>query len=637
MAQNAGDILHDNPTGLKVFNKAQEIPQQVARRLCRRFALGSRFAVYPAPILAGAATDENHVVVVPLHAEMGEVAKFDALNVVVQKSHALVVRLVGFPAHRVVVNGGDDAHASLRGAERHSPAAAEEINRPQLRGEKPAALWHPPLTPCRHLVYYNGIMSKIVSNPPDPRAAIRVARNFGKYDLAAALADLIDNSIFAGATMVDISCRWRGGNPEIRIRDNGGGMRKGELQNAMRLACKNPDDFRDAGDLGRFGMGMKTASLSHARCLTVVTAKGGRRSAFRWDIDKMKDWNMEELDAGEILKASELGGKSGTEVIWNKIDRLPDKEDDYNRVVVEAADSLALIFHRYISPEKGEPLKVAINSILVDKIDPFCRNNPATQKIGNGERLKIGKESVRMTAYILPHFDKLGEDEYNRVGGEEGYLKNQGFYVYRNRRLIVHGTWFKLAKHGDMSRLARVMVDFPNALDSEWRINLDKTDIQLPAALRDRLRGLVDTIKKKSVRVYKNRGTAIKRGNAKPVWQRRATRERIRYEIDHSHPAVEQFLDSSGEKARRQMCDILNLVEGTLPVDIFHQDLTNQRDRVMQADTEPDELIATAINFARLYRKRHSAKALDDVLKSAEPFKANYKILAARLRKENLL
>ena len=481
-------------------------------------------------------------------------------------------------------------------------------------------------------------MSKIVSNPPDPRAAIRVARNFGKYDLAAALADLIDNSIFAGATMVDISCQWRGGNPEIRIRDNGGGMSKGELQNAMRLACKNPDDFRDAGDLGRFGMGMKTASLSHARCLTVVTAKGGRRSAFRWDIDKMKDWNMEELDAGEILKASKLGGKFGTEVIWNKVDRLPDKEDDYNRVVTEAMDSLALVFHRYVSPEKGrKALGITLNGNAVKSIDPFCRDNRATQKLGNGERLKIGKASVKMTAYILPHFDKLGEDEYNRVGGEEGYLKNQGFYVYRNRRLIVHGTWFKLAKHGDMSRLARVMVDFPNALDSEWRINLDKTDIQLPAALRDRLRGLVNTIKKKSVRVYKNRGTAIKRGNAKPVWQRRATRERIRYEIDHSHPAVEQFLDSSGEGARRQMCDILNLVEGTLPVDIFHQDLTNQRDRVMQADTEPDELIATAINFARLYRKRHSAKALDDVLKSAEPFKANYKILAARLRKENLL
>lgn len=483
-------------------------------------------------------------------------------------------------------------------------------------------------------------MSKVFDNPPDASSVLQAARSFGKYDLAAALSDLIDNSIFAKADTINIDCNWLSGNPEIRIRDNGCGMTTKTLKDAMRLVCKNPADVRDPADLGRFGMGMKTASFSQSKCLTVVSSQNGRTCGFRWDTEKMKGWSMEELNAAEIGKVSSLGanGENGTEVVWNKIDRLPEDEDKFNEVIVEAESSIALTFHRFIKPSRGNPLKIEINGVEVPSVDPFCRNNPATQKLGKEERFKVGDGDIAMTTYILPHFSKLSEGEYERLAGEEGYIKNQGFYVYRNRRLIVHGTWFKLARHEDMSRLARVMVDVPNSLDDVWRINLDKTDIQLPPVLKKRLRALIDKIKGNSFRVYRSKGTRIDRGNAvAPVWQRQVNRERIRYEVDLSHPVIEQLIDSLGEDAAGGVRHALSLVENTLPVDIFHSDLTDRPNSVVQNDSDPEKMVSMTLDFARLYREKHTAKELDDILKSTEPFKENYKILRDRLKKEGLI
>lgn len=483
-------------------------------------------------------------------------------------------------------------------------------------------------------------MTKIFENPPDPRSTVQAARNFGKYDLAAALADLIDNSIFARAAIVNITCQWLSGNPEIRVRDDGCGMMREALKGAMRLACKNPAEVRDPSDLGRFGMGMKTASLSQARCLTVVSARNGEICGFRWDIELMTGWQMEELDACEIDKVSDMGkgGESGTEIIWSKIDRLPKDEDKFNRAIIDAEKTISLVFHRFIKPESGnKPLQIFLNDVAVPSIDPFCKHNPATQQLGKEERLEVGNGYIEMATYILPHFSKLADNEYEKLAGEEGYIKNQGFYVYRNRRLIVHGTWFKLARHEDMSRLARVRVDVPNSLDDLWRINLDKTDIQLPPVLRERLQNLIRTIKGTSVKVFRNRGARIKRKSTVSVWQRRATREKIRYEIDLSHPVVEQLLDSVSEDVGQRIRDILSLVVETLPVDTFHTDLTDRHGNVIQAKLDPDGIVSMALNFSRLYRKSHGEKELDDILKTTEPFKENYKILAGYLRKERLL
>ncbi len=88
----------------------------------------------------------------------------------------------------------------------------------------------------------------------------------------------------------------------------------------------------------------------------------------------------------------------------------------------------------------------------------------------------------------------------------KAFYKNEGFYVYRNNRLIIYGTWFRLIKHGELSQIARISIDIPNSLDNIWKITIDKSDAQLPSALRARLRQIVTVLKSRAVKVHRSRG-----------------------------------------------------------------------------------------------------------------------------------
>ena len=130
---------------------------------------------------------------------------------------------------------------------------------------------------------------------PDAASMFESLRAFG-YELPTALADLIDNSVFAGARNVWIDFEWNGAESTVSITDDGHGMAEKELVNAMRPGSRNPREVRDPKDLGRFGLGLKTASLSQGRRLTVrskqVESTGFTRC---WDLDhvaKTGDWYL---------------------------------------------------------------------------------------------------------------------------------------------------------------------------------------------------------------------------------------------------------------------------------------------------------------------------------------------------------
>ena len=167
-----------------------------------------------------------------------------------------------------------------------------------------------------------------ISNPPNASSLMATARSFGNYDLAAALADLIDNSIRAEARKVSILFEPVEKDVVVRIRDDGMGMGRDELVAAMRPASANPEDPRELNDLGRFGWGLKSASLSQARVLTVVSWRGSESTAAIWDIDNLEDWTMELLVGDDALKllGSIPNSNSGTEVIWSRCDRLLDQD-----------------------------------------------------------------------------------------------------------------------------------------------------------------------------------------------------------------------------------------------------------------------------------------------------------------------
>ncbi len=470
------------------------------------------------------------------------------------------------------------------------------------------------------------------------------ARSFGNYDLAAALADLIDNSIRAEAKKIAISFEPEEDDVIVRIRDDGKGMLKDELILAMRPASANPEDPRDATDLGRFGWGLKSASLSQARVLTVVSWRAESCTSARWDIDDLENWTM-ELESGEkalkLLKSPQRT-RSGTEIIWSHSDRLLDAEratnidEQLNDKIRHAQKQLSLIFHRYLAGEARGQFSIEVQGVLLKPADPFMSQHAATQTVDEEVIRLRGKEKITIKPYTIPHFSKLTVEEKEMLGGDEGLVRNQGFYVYRNRRLIIHGTWFRLVPHGELSQLTRVRVDLPNTLDKDWKITLDKSDAQLPVVLRARLRELVKRFAKRSTKANKSKGVVLKVDKQEQVWERVASNGRIKYQINRDHPMILDLIAESGDSNEARVA--ISLIESFLPTESLIKDREAQQLEQVQAITDP-EMFNSLLDacFMACVRQKGGHPKLKEILefaKGMEPFSSQWKYSESYIRNE---
>ena len=278
---------------------------------------------------------------------------------------------------------------------------------------------------------------KSVELPPYAPTLIESTRAIG-YSLEAAIADIIDNSIAAGASNVDLYF-FPIDEEYVAILDNGRGMDENELTSAMQYGSKNPLEERSKEDLGRFGLGLKTASLSQCRVLTVVTKIDDLLLAKRWDIDyvsKTGKWSLLILDSNEIQEIPNIEQlmkyKTGTLVIWQKLDRLKtgeiNFEQELGRKIGNVREHLSLVYHRYLFGETGiRKLTIKINNMEVEPVDPFLTSKSV--QVMDDEILIIRGKKIEVRPYLLPHISKMTSDEIKVMGGKEGLRKRQGFYV----------------------------------------------------------------------------------------------------------------------------------------------------------------------------------------------------------------
>ncbi|CAN1562467.1 HATPase_MORC-like domain containing protein [Caulobacteraceae bacterium] len=458
------------------------------------------------------------------------------------------------------------------------------------------------------------------------------ARSFGNYDLPSAVADLIDNSIKARARTITLSCLFNAGDPTVSILDDGHGMSAEELQQAMRPASTNPLTERSPDDLGRFGWGMKSASFSQCKCLTVLSRRDGIVCGAMWDLDDVDGWRMGVLGKAEVLDIGDpqFTTADGTQVLWSNCDRLSEggsiSEAEFNDLVVVARNRIALIFHRYLSGKvRGRKITITLNGHPVRAQDPFYADHDATQELET-EDLEIGGGSIRVKPYVLPHYSKLTLSEYDRLGGEEGFLRNQGFYVYRNNRLIISGTWFRLVKHGELSQLIRVSVDIPNSLDAIWKITIDKSDAQLPALLRSRLKQIVDRLRTRSAKVFRSRGARLDHGGSISVWSRHARGGEIRYSINKEHPVIVALLDAVDDEHQQAAMAALRVIEQSFPVIAFGEDAARNIDALHQTEADLHEYRSSleALLPSLLLEAGGELAALVERLKHTEPFSLHW-------------
>ena len=418
--------------------------------------------------------------------------------------------------------------------------------------------------------------SKYQTTPAVPEASsmIETFRAIG-YSLESAIADIIDNSISASAKNVYINFNWEGSNTWIAIKDDGQGMNNDELVQAMRPGSKNPLDDRSSKDLGRFGLGLKTASFSQCRKLSVISKKENYKSTYwTWDLEFVNQtsrWDLVKyLPKGNF--ENEINSiKSGTIIIWNDIDRLVkdlQKDDDnaldkFLQIMSNVKSHVAMVFHRFI--ENGR-VKIFFQDRPVESWNPFLPNEPSTQGFPE-EPFYNGKVSVK--GYVLPHKSKISEDKFKAAEGPKGWNEQQGFYIYRNDRLLLAGDWLGMFRKEEHYKLARLEINLPNSLDAEWQIDIKKSIARPPLVLRDQLKAYASKVRAQGVEVYRHKGKNVKPYIGQkfiPLWIDHKRGDKWFYKINREHPLIEKIKKQANDKPENAIDILLKFIEETIPV-----------------------------------------------------------------------
>ncbi len=486
---------------------------------------------------------------------------------------------------------------------------------------------------------------------PRADAMIQSLRAVG-YDLPMAIADLIDNSISAEAKNIWLEFFWSGQFSSIAILDDGKGMDETTLKNAMRLGSTSPLAMRDAKDLGRFGLGLKTASFSQCKSLTVGSKSPNAIVTRRWDLDYVTqcgEWRLLRTGSQRFVDQylPDLERlTSGTVVVWEDLDRIAGdvsatSDEDQARFLHQAEEvrqHVSMVFHRFL--ENAKTLKIFLNNQPVKAWDPFLSSEPATQLLTD-EALSIFGKKVNVRPYVLPHHSKISAQLYQEAEGPRGWNAQQGFYVYRNQRLLAAGDWLNL--HGlrkeEHYKLARIMLDIPNSMDEAWEIDVKKSRATPPPGIRGKLLQIAKATRQKASGIYRHRGTRLVQGAGEvvPLWSKKVLHGQISYAISREHPLVKNLLNMGG-LIRRKTEAVLALIEETIPVPMITMDVSESPDRHSKPFEGKDESVILAILQETFQSLRHSGQSRSEArlyLSTLDPFH-HYPHLLASLDEEPL-
>jgi hypothetical protein len=423
---------------------------------------------------------------------------------------------------------------------------------------------------------------------PDAESFLQSARSYG-YSIETAIADIIDNSITANATEILISFGIDQFSGYVRIEDNGKGMSESELKNAMKMGSFNPLVSREENDLGRFGLGLKTASFSQCRRLTVKTKNTTNEVSVRcWDLDTVaskKDWVLLRECAdkkSEKILANINNESSGTIILWEKLDRLVESnelksnKEHFYRKFDNVKKHLGLIFHRFIEDNE---IIIKINNDKVESVNPFHISKEIPSAELQEEHLSINKHNITIQPFILPHESKISVNERRELEIIKGWTEHQGIYLYRNKRLISDGTWLDLNfRKKESQRLCRIRIDIPNTLDKEWQIDVKKASAKIPDVIRKRVKDICFTSIEKAIKVYSHRGAYIRRkGDKKEIvylWLTRQKHGVKSYCINEKHPLFELIEDQLSDELNI-FKDYMKLLAEAIPVNLIVNDFSD--------------------------------------------------------------
>ncbi len=475
-------------------------------------------------------------------------------------------------------------------------------------------------------------MAKYILNNPSPDVLMNSMRSIG-YSFKTAVADIIDNSISAHASEIKI---YTPINDDLFISffDNGEGMSRDELLNAMKYGSDR--ECYGIDDLGRFGLGLKSASLSQCRKLTVASKKDGVISAFRWDLDSVietKRWDCLELENDEIKQLPMIKvlteAEKGTLVVWQDFDIAYKKSNGHvmetlSEEVDEMEKHLSLVFHRFLNRSFNQ-IKIYINDDRIKGYDPFLEDHPKTDS-QKPSIIKCENEDIRIQQFILPHQNDLSNEDVEKLGGIERLRSGQGFYIYRNDRLIIYGTWFRLASsnlNSELYKYGRIKVDIPNTLDDMWDIDIKKQNASIPRQILASLKKTVSNVRVKSKdKSAKRTRLKLEKDDSK-IWNKNLNREEKEvFFINNESQFVRNFIDGFDDSDKTKILRFLDVISASIPYDDIYNSMCNKALEQKISQDGIDSIIIEGVNqFNRLKKLlRLSDEKIFEKLKTYEPF-----------------
>lgn len=458
---------------------------------------------------------------------------------------------------------------------------------------------------------------------PNPEYLIKSIAEQG-YSLESALADLIDNSISANANQVEILIKTDHEPFTLYLADNGDGMDEETLKLSMHFPSTSPDNERATFDLGRFGLGMKTASFSQTRKFTVLARKKGTTEykARTWDLNALKnnEWRLivnttEEIEA--IVQDYRLKSKDNLNqfedfepnviVVWYGLYKYEDYLEERNRkkaltreITEVTTDHLALVFHRFME-QKDNPLQLRVNNILLEAFNPFPEQHDL--RAVEFKQKGFGNDSIKLEGFVLPtrSIEETKESDITIWTTRYRSLQDmEGIYIYRANRIIFFGGWNGLIKKAPRLQLARLRVEIGNSVDHLLHLNVAKSKVIIPHELKDAFESYINDLKEEATKEFYNRGTKKfpkKSEQSQSLFVRNASNKGVVLEVNMGFPILESLNKSLSAPGQAQLKILLRMINTQISeIKQTHEDqifLGIEKDNSISTE----ELVATIVSL----------------------------------------
>lgn len=464
----------------------------------------------------------------------------------------------------------------------------------------------------------------IVVTQPSATPVIQALRSLG-YSAGTAIADLIDNSLDAKASKIMLDFKYFENDGAVIIADNGLGMNEETLQIAMNVGSKDPRETRQPNELGRFGMGLKTASFSLGKRLSVLTKHNGIYAHRCWDLDHVSQCNEWQLfteipdEVRQYMK--EIEGDSGTVICIDKLDRFMGAgtlntiyESSFFSKVRRIHHHLEFVFHSII--ENGE-VQIILNENVLNPWDPFMIKHPSTLE-GEVQVLNINGNRIKVKYYILPHASFLNEKEYKRAGGARGWRDHQGFYIYRENRLLHYGDWLGMFQKDASSQLARVRIDLPNAADDDWQVDIKKSAVIPPDNARTRLESIAKFVRKisRDVFYYRTQGAHLNQTfkGSLNTWELSGNDEGQQFILNRNHPILSEILKRIDDNTSKLLNLYLKFVQLGSPSNIIDSPKVDEESIQIVTDAMKELVVQFASTLIKLQVVDNLHQLLDTLI-----------------------